>query len=87
MVTLAIPKHLEQARAEHAKIEQQLVDPNAHSRSDYRELTQRYAWLRDLIQLCEEWTALDSSIAEEVEMWESEEELRGGARRGDRAGS
>jgi len=76
MASLSIPERLEQVRAEHADIERQLAEPDAYSRPNYREITQRYAWLRDLIGLCVQWVALTTSIAEEQEMWELEEDLR-----------
>ena len=76
MVDLHIPAHLEKARAEHAEIEQQLADPQAYSRPDYRETSQRYAHLGDLIKTGAEWEKLTNSIAEMEELWELEEDLR-----------
>ena len=72
----SIPEKVDQARAERADLEQRLADPAVISGPDYRELTQRYAWLRDLIELGEEWEGLRSSITEEEEMLETEEDLR-----------
>jgi len=76
MSPLSIPEKVDQARAERAELEQRLADPAVISGPDYRELTQRYAWLRDLIELGEEWEGLRSSITEEEEMLETEEDLR-----------
>jgi len=76
MSPLSIPEKVDQARAERADLEQRLADPAVISGPDYRELTQRYAWLRDLIELGEEWEGLRSSITEEEEMLETEEDLR-----------
>jgi len=77
MSPLSIPEKLEQARTEQTEIEQKLSDPAVIQSQEYRGLTQRYARLRELVELCEEWEGLQSSIAEEEEMLETEEELRG----------
>lgn len=76
MPPLSIPDRLEQARAERAEIEQRLSDPAVISSPDYREIAQRYARLRELVELGEQWESLQSSIAEEEEMLETDEELR-----------
>ncbi len=76
MSPLSIPDRLEQARAEKSDIETRLSDPAVVSSPEYRELTQRYAWLRDLIEVGAEWESVRSSIREEEEMLETEEELR-----------
>ena len=76
MCPLSIREKIDEARAERSEIEQRLTDPAVIAGPDYRDLTQRYARLRDLIELGEEWEGLQSSIAEEEEMLESEEELR-----------
>lgn len=76
MSPISIPDRLEMARAERTEIETRLADPAVVTSPDYRELMQRYAWLRALIEVGEEWEHLQSSIAEEEEMLETEEELR-----------
>jgi len=76
MANTGISKRLKQAKVEYADLELKLADPKVISSSSYRELTQRYARLREVIRLGEEWERLRSSIAEEEELWESEEELR-----------
>jgi len=76
MSPLSIPEKVDQARTERADLEQRLADPAVISGPDYPELTQRYARLRELIELGEEWEGLQSSIAEEEEMLETEEDLR-----------
>ena len=76
MSPLSIHEKLEEARAERSELEQRLTDPTVIAGPDYRDLTQRYAHLRDLIELGEEWEGLQASIAEEEEMLETEEDLR-----------
>ena len=76
MAIIGIPEQLIRARNEVAQIEGKLVDPKVISSPAYRDLTQRYAHLRDLLRLGEDWEKLQASIAEEKELWESEEELR-----------
>jgi len=76
MPALSIPDRLKAARTEHRKLEERLAAPDAYNSSDYRALTQRYAHLRELIQLGKTWEHLVGSIAEEEELWETEEELR-----------
>jgi peptide chain release factor 1 len=76
MPEFQIGPHLERARSEHADLERQLSDPNAYTRPDYRETSQRYSRLQDLIRVGEEWEGLASSIEEMEEMRETEEELR-----------
>jgi peptide chain release factor 1 len=76
MCPLSIREKIDEARAERSEIEQRLTDPAVIAGPDYRDLTQRYAHLRDLIELGEEWEGLQSSIVEEEEMLESEEDLR-----------
>jgi len=76
MSPLSIREKIDEARAERSEIEQRLTDPAVIAGPDYRDLTQRYAHLRELVELGEEWEELQSSIAEEEEMLESEEELR-----------
>ncbi len=76
MCPLSIREKIDEARVERSEIEQRLTDPAVIAGPDYRDLTQRYAHLRDLIELGEEWERLQSSIAEEEEMLESEEDLR-----------
>jgi len=76
MPALSIPDRLAAARAEHRELEERLAAPDAYASPDYRDLTQRYARLRELIRLGEDWERLVASIAEEKELWETEEELR-----------
>ncbi len=76
MSPLSVREKIDEARVERSEIEQRLTDPAVIAGPDYRDLTQRYAHLRDLIALGEEWEGLQSSIAEEEEMLESEEDLR-----------
>ena len=77
MADIGISKRLQQAKAEFADLELKLADPKIISGSTYRDLTQRYARLREVVRTGEKWERLRSSIAEEEELWESEEELRG----------
>jgi len=76
MAPLSIPDKLTKARDERAEIEQRLSDPTVIQSPEYRELAQRYARLRDLVELGETWEGLQSSIAEEEEMLETEQDLR-----------
>ncbi len=76
MSPLSIREKIDEARAERSEIEQRLTDPAVIAGPDYRDLTQQYARLRELVELGEEWEGLQSSIAEEEEMLEGEEELR-----------
>jgi len=77
MADIGISERLQQAKAEYANLELKLVDPKIISGSSYRNLTQQYARLREVIRAGEQWEQLRSSIAEEEQLWESEEELRG----------
>ncbi len=63
-------------KEELAGLEQQLVVPNVTSAPGYPELARRYALLRKVSNLGEEWGRVGSSIAEQEELWESEEDLR-----------
>jgi len=76
MSPISIPERLDQARAERSEIETRMSDPAVVSSPEYRDLTQRYAWLRELIGVGEEWELVQSSILEEEEMLETEDELR-----------
>jgi peptide chain release factor 1 len=76
MSPLSISERLDLARAERSEIETRLSDPAVVSSPEYRELTQRYAWLRDLIDVGEEWERVHSSVLEEEEMLETDDELR-----------
>ena len=76
MINEQVAKQLEQARAEYARLEEQMSDPQVITSPQYRNITQRYAHLRDLINLGEQWEQVTSSISEEEEMWETEEDLR-----------
>ncbi len=53
-----------------------MSDPQVIASPEYRNITQQYAHLRNLIDLGQQWEHLTSSISEEKEMWESEEDLR-----------
>ena len=53
-----------------------MSDPDVVTSPEYRDITQRYAWLRELIEVGEEWERVRSSIEEEEEMLETEDELR-----------
>ncbi len=76
MINEQIAKQLEQARAKYAALEKQMSDPRVITSPQYRDITQQYAHLRDLISLGKQWEQLTSSISEEEEMWETEEDLR-----------
>ena len=76
MGPLSIREKIDQARVERSELEHRLTDPAIISGPDYRDLAQRYAHLRDLIELGEEWERLQTSIAEEEEMLETEDDLR-----------
>lgn len=76
MINEQIAKQLEQARAEYARLEEQMTDPQVITSPQYRDITQQYAHLRDLINLGDQWKHLASSISEEEEMCETEEDLR-----------
>lgn len=76
MSPISIPDQLDQARSERAEIEIRMSDPAVVSSPKYRELTQRFAWLRDLLEVGEEWEHVQSSIVEEQEMLETEDDLR-----------
>ena len=75
-MSISIPDQLEHARTERSEIEMSMSDPAVVSSPQYRELTQRYAWLRDLLEVGEKWERLQSSIIEEEEMLETEDDLR-----------
>ena len=77
MADIGISERLQQAKAEYANLELKLADPKIFSGVSYRNLTQQYARLREVIRAGEQWEQLRSSIAEEEQLWESEEELRG----------
>jgi peptide chain release factor 1 len=76
MAEVGIKERLSQARREYGDLEKQLSDPQVISGPSYRNLTQRYAYLREIIHAGEEWERLCSSIAEEEELWKTEEDLR-----------
>ncbi len=76
MSSQLVSDRLAQAREERTQIETRLSDPAMASSPAYRELTQRYAWLRDLIEVGEMWERAWSSVREEEEMLETEEDLR-----------
>lgn len=76
MSSPSLSHRLAQARHERSEIEARLSDPTVASSLEYRELTQRYAWLRDLIEVGDEWERIRHSVQEEEEMLETEDELR-----------
>ena len=71
-----IPTLLVSIKEELAGLEQQFVVPNVTSAPGYPELARRHALLRKVSNLGEEWGRVGSSIAEQEELWESEEDLR-----------
>ena len=71
-----IPALLVSIKEELAGLEQQFVVPNVTSAPGYPELARRHALLRKVSNLGEEWGRVGSSIAEQEELWESEEDLR-----------
>jgi len=71
-----IEEQLSRSRTEYEALERRLSDPQVIAGPDYRELTQRYAQLRELLSVGEEWESLRRSIAEEEELWESAEDMR-----------
>jgi len=76
MPPISIPERLKQARVEREAIERRLSDPAVISSPEYREIAQRYAWLRELVELGEKWESVQSSIRDEQEMLETEDDLR-----------
>jgi len=76
MSPLSIRDKIDAARVERSELEERLADPTVISGPDYRDLTQRYARLRDLIELGEAWEGLQDSIVEEEEMLQTEDDLR-----------
>lgn len=76
MAKINFEKHLSQAGQEVHDLERQISDPQIISSPSYRDLTQRYAHLRELIRLGEECKRLQSAIVEEEELWESEPDMR-----------
>ncbi|MCK4682385.1 PCRF domain-containing protein, partial [Candidatus Bipolaricaulota bacterium] len=76
MTKTGIAEQLARSREEYANLEQQMSDPAVIASPSYRDLTQRYAHLRQIMQVGKKWEALRSSIAEEEELWKSEEDLR-----------
>ena len=76
MASLDVLHHLARTQEERATLEQQLSDPNAYARPDYREISQRYARLGELIQVGSQWQRLQSSIQEMEELRDSDAELR-----------
>ena len=76
MAESEIKNHLNAARAEYQALEKKLSDPQVIAdQSTYRELAQRYAHLRELIAVGEEWERIIAAIAEEEEMLAAEDEL------------
>ncbi len=77
MAKSGIEDHLETARTEYRRLEEQLSDPAVIAdQSSYRDLTQRYAHLRQLIAVGEEWEQLTEAITEEEELLEANDDLR-----------
>ncbi len=76
MAKSGIEDHLETARTEYRRLEEQLSDPAVIAdQSSYRDLTQRYAHLRQLIAVGEEWERLTEAITEEQELLEANDDL------------
>jgi len=72
----SIREKIDAARVEQSELEERLSNPAVISGPDYRELAQRYARLRELVELGEQWERAQASIAEEEEMFETEIDLR-----------
>ena len=76
MANSGIADHLKTARAEYQQLEEQLSDPAVIAdQASYRDLTQRYAHLRQLIAVGEEWERLTEAIAEEEELLAAGDDL------------
>ncbi len=76
MAKSGIEDHLKTARTEYHRLEEQLSDPAVVAdQSSYRDLTQRYAHLRQLIAVGEEWERLAEAITEEEELLEANDDL------------
>jgi len=67
-------RRLEQVEEELTKVEGILASPDAPERSDFAELSRRYARLRELSSLAQELRKLRENIAEEEEMLEAEQD-------------
>ncbi len=76
MANLEIPPHLAKLRAERQELEQQLSDPGAYARPDYREIAQRFARVQDLVSIGEAWEKTTASVAEMEELRAVDPELR-----------
>ncbi|MEW5825464.1 MAG: peptide chain release factor 1 [Candidatus Bipolaricaulota bacterium] len=76
MSPVDLDTHLAKARAERGLLEEQLSAPNAYARPDYREMSQRFARLHELIRVGDTWEKTRASIHEMEELRESEPELR-----------
>jgi peptide chain release factor 1 len=76
MASVDVLHHLARAHEEREALERQLSDPAAYARPDYREISQRYARLQELIRAGAQWQKLLTSIQEMEEMRNSDEELR-----------
>ncbi len=76
MKRLDIREQLERSREERTALEEKLSDSEVIAGPAYRDLTQRYAHLCEIVRVGERWEYLCSAIAEEEEMWESEADLR-----------
>ncbi len=71
-----ISDRITQSREEFADLEISISDPAVISDPNYIELAQRYARLRNLVELGDQWERLQGAIAEEEELLETEEDLR-----------
>ncbi len=71
-----IQEQLSRSRTEYTELERRLSDPKVIASPEYRDLTQRYAQLREILRVGKDWESLRASIAEEEELWESAEEMR-----------
>jgi len=76
MEGIDIAARLARAREEHKALEARLADPATIAGTDYPQLTQQYARLRNLAAIGERWEKLVAGIAEQEELWEAEPELR-----------
>ena len=76
MTTVDVASHLEKTRTERTELESQLAALDAYSRSDYRELTQRFSHLQELVRIGEQWEKLAEAIEEMEELRRTEEDLR-----------
>jgi len=76
MTAVDVASHLEKTRTERAELERQLAAQDAYSQPGYRELTQRFSHLQELVRVGEEWEKLAEAIREMEELRRTEEDLR-----------